>query len=81
MEDVNPQEEVLVKKKAEKSGHLISAFSEDNGKLSGRRVLGTIGFLAFMVSIFIPINHEMLGTLGWISAGLLGLTTIDKFAK
>ena len=58
-----------------------SLFCEDcsPGKLCVRRVMGVLGFSIFLVCVCLGIEHvELLGTL---SAGLLGLTTADKFAR
>ena len=59
-----------------------SLFCEDctPGKLCARRVMGCAGFVAFGACVVAGISHASLDLLGYLSAGLLGLTTIDKFA-
>ncbi len=58
-------------------------FCEDKNdcKLCVRRVLGTVGFLCFIVAVFIGVEHASLELLGMLSASLIGLTTVDKFVK
>jgi hypothetical protein len=43
--------------------------------------MGTIGFVAFIVAVFVHVDHSSLELLGLLSASLLGLTTVDKFVK
>ena len=63
---------------------LQSLFGEDKNckKLCVRRVAGMLGFIACIVALFIPsINADQYVHFLYISAALLGLTTIDKFIE
>lgn len=60
-----------------------SLFCEQSGKLCARRIIGITGFVFVMISIYLQVAHPLLETLLYMSAGLIGLTTLDvsKFAK
>jgi hypothetical protein len=65
---------------------LPSLFCEDakctgeSGKLCVRRVMGCAGFVTFGACVVLGIEHTQVYLLGILSAGLLGLTTLDKFS-
>lgn len=50
-------------------------------KLCVRRVCGVIGFLCFIVGIFMKLDQNLMYLLGIGSFSLLGLTTFDKNNK
>jgi hypothetical protein len=60
-------------------------FCEDkcspNDKWCVRRVFGALGFICFIVLIFMGSLSPNVQLLGVLSATLLGVTTIDKFVK
>ncbi|MDR2950707.1 MAG: hypothetical protein LBV71_16085 [Prevotella sp.] len=51
------------------------------GKLCIRRVIGALGFIAFIGCIYLGIYHPSVDLLAMLSASLIGLTTVDKFIK
>ncbi len=62
---------------------LNKLFCEDTNcnKLCARRIIGTIGFLSCVFALFHPnIDSAQFNSLLYASAGLIGSTTIDKFA-
>lgn len=59
-------------------------FGESNNPndICVRRLFGAIGFLSCIVALFIPgVQANMFDPLLYVSAGLIGLTTVDKFNK
>ena len=55
--------------------------TKSGNKWCVRRVMGTLGWCAFIIAVFCHIEHDSLQLLGLLSASLLGLTTIDKWVK
>jgi hypothetical protein len=45
-----------------------------------RSLMGGLGFVMFMICVMFDIHHEELRLLGELSAALLGLVTLDRFA-
>jgi hypothetical protein len=55
---------------------------DDPKKPCLRRIVGTIGFLVCVFALFHPgINSDDFKTLTYVSAGLIGSTTVDRFSK
>ena len=50
-------------------------------KICERKLLGSIGFGAFIIGCFKGLSMGILLTLGGYSAALMGITTLDKFAN
>jgi len=46
-----------------------------------RRKMGYLGFITAIILVCCNIEHSSIDTLMYISAGLLGLTTFDKFSN
>ena len=62
---------------------LHEIFSGEDGRLSSKRIIGTIGFIGAIVLICFRIDNDTLRTLIIVSASLLGLGTFEniKFFK
>jgi hypothetical protein len=57
----------------------MKPFHEHDGcRLCLRRVFGAAGYLAYIALCFL---HEPVDELLYVSAGLLGLTSLDHFSK
>jgi len=55
--------------------------NEKRKRISSRRAVGIVGFLAFIVGLFMGYDSETFRLLGTLSAGLIASTTFDKFRK
>ncbi len=66
--------------KAKNVFYEIFGESDNPNDICVRRLFGAIGFIACIVALFIPgIQLAAFEPFLYVSAGLLGLTTIDKF--